>query len=420
MEEQLKKAKEILSKYKQEHLLQFYDELLEDEQRKLLNQILSIHFDEILQLYEKSKLDVLDSTEEVEPLPFVDKSKLSEKDLSFYSDIGKRSIQAGEIAVVTLAGGQGSRLGFKGPKGTFELDTLPKISLFEIICNYLKESSKYYGITIPWYIMTSSSNHQATIDFFKQHHFFHYPEQSISFFVQEDLPIINTEGKLILEEIYKIKMASNGNGNLFHSLQKHHLLDDMKHKNIKWTFIGGVDNVLLNPVDPIFIGLTIASKNPVASKSLFKKNPDSRDWVFAKKYGRPAIVDCENFVSELSKIQDDTGTYLYRETNMLAHMFSVDALCKLAASSLPYHRAFRKSAFVNYEGMKQVPEKPNIYKFEQFVFDAFSEFDMLTLLSVNPSEEFAPIKDFNGPYNPEVAKKLYEKNVLHCEIVDET
>jgi len=162
MEEQLKKAKEILSKYKQEHLLQFYDELLEDEQRKLLNQILSIHFDEILQLYEKSKLDVLDSTEEVEPLPFVDKSKLSEKDLSFYSDIGKRSIQAGEIAVVTLAGGQGSRLGFKGPKGTFELDIVPKKSLFEILCDNLKKANAEYNVTIPWYIMTSIYNDEQS------------------------------------------------------------------------------------------------------------------------------------------------------------------------------------------------------------------------------------------------------------------
>lgn len=420
MEEQLKKVKEILSIYEQEHLLQFYDELSEQEKQQLLKQILSIDFDEILQLYEKSKLDILDSTEEVEPLPFMDKSKLSKKELSLYFHIGIEAIKSGELAVVTLAGGQGSRLGFRGPKGTFELDTVPKISLFEIICNYLKKAASCYGVSIPWYIMTSSGNHQATIDFFKQRNFFGYPEKDITFFVQEDLPIIDIDGKLILEEIYKVKVASNGNGNLFHSLQKHHLLNDMKSKNIKWAFIGGVDNVLLNPIDPVFIGLTIASENPVASKSLFKKNPDSRDWVFAKKYGKPAIVDCENFVSEMSKIQDENGTYLYRETNMLAHIFSFDALTSLATESLPYHRAFRKSAFVNYEGMKQVPEKPNIYKFEQFVFDAFSKFDTLTLLSVDPSQEFAPIKDFNGPYNPEVAKKMYEKNVLHCETIDET
>lgn len=420
MEEQLKKVKEILIKYKQEHLLQFYDELSSEQQGQLLKQILSINFDEILQLYEASKFNVLDSTEEVEPLPFVNKSTLSKEELSHYFYVGLKAIKNGELAVITLAGGQGSRLGFKGPKGTFKLDTVPKMSLFEIICNYLKSACLCYRVTIPWYIMTSSSNYQATIDFFKQNDFFGYPQQDIIFFVQEDLPIIDTTGKLILEEIYKVKMASNGNGNLFHSLHKHHLLEDMRKRNIKWVFIGGVDNVLLDPLDPIFVGLTVDSKNLVASKSLFKKNPDSLDWVFARKYGKPAIVDCENFVSQMSKIQDANGNYLYRETNMLAHIFSLDALSSLATVKLPYHRAFRKSAFVNYEGMKQVPDRPNIYKFEQFVFDAFSEFDMLTLLSVNPSEEFAPIKDFNGPYNPEVAKKLYEKNVLHCATNDET
>lgn len=419
MESELKKAKEILKKYNQEHLLQFYDELTNSERKYLLEQILSINFDEILCLYEKSKLDVLDSTEEIEPLPYTNKSNLSKEAYSFYSDLGAQAIKNEEIAVITLAGGQGSRLGFKGPKGTFELDTKPKVSLFEVVCNYLKDASDKFDVQIPWYIMTSSENHEATVKFFEEKNFFGYPCEQITFFVQENLPIIDTNGKLVLEELHKIKVASNGNGNLFASLQKYHLLDDMLRRNIKWAFVGGVDNVLLNPLDTLFIGLTIHSDNPISSKTLFKADPSNMDWIFAIKNGKPAIVDCENFASELSKIKDCNRNYLYRETNMLAHLFSIDALCYMKDISIPYHRAFRKSPFVNYEGMKQVPESPNIYKFEQFVFDAFSHFDGITLLRVNPMEEFAPIKDFNGPYNPEVAKKLYEKNVLHIDSIDE-
>jgi len=415
MEDQLKKAKEILIKYRQEHLLEFYNELSEKEKQNLIKQILSIHFDEILQLYEKSKFDIQDSTEEMEPLSYIIKSSLSEEDIKFYSSIGLNAIKNGEIAVITLAGGQGSRLGFKGPKGTFELDTHPKISLFEVLCNYLKAFSSQYHVTIPWYIMTSDENNEATIRFFEEKNFFDYPRDFIKFFTQENLPIIDLNGKLVLEETYKIKVASNGNGNLFSALQKHNLLDDMKKRNVKWVFVGGVDNVLLNPLDSLFIGLTIHSGNPIASKTLFKEDPENKSWVFANKNGKPSIVDCENFVSEVSKIQDENGNYLYREMNMLAHLFSIDALYHMKDMSLPYHRAFRKSPFVNYEGMKQVPEKPNIYKFEQFVFDAFSYFDHITLLRVNPEEEFAPIKDFNGPFNPEVAQKRYEKNVLHID-----
>lgn len=419
MEDQLKNAKDILKKYNQEHLLQFYDELNQVEKQFLLEQILSMNFDEILNLYEKSKFDVLDSTEKIEPLHYIDKSKLSENECTFYSNLGINTIKNGNLAVITLAGGQGSRLGFKGPKGTFELDTKPKISLFEVLCNYLKDACSKFKTIIPWYIMTSSENHEATCKFFEEKNFFDYPRDYVTFFTQENLPLIDVNGKLVLEEIYKLKVASNGNGNLFSSLQKYNLLEDMRNKNVKWAFVGGVDNVLLNPLDALFIGLTVDSGNPISSKTLFKSEPSSTDWIFAIKNGKPAIVDCENFATELSKIQDDNGNYLYRETNMLAHLFSIEALEHMKNIDIPYHRAFRKSPFVNYEGMKQVPEKPNIYKFEKFVFDSFSNFDNITLLRVNPLEEFAPIKDFNGPYNPEVAKKLYKKNVLHIDVIDD-
>lgn len=419
LETELKLVKVILEKYGQMHLLQFYDELTNDEKEALLQQILTIPFEEILHLYEKSKFDVFDSTEEISPLSYICKDALSEKEISFYSDIGNKVIKNGKIGVITLAGGQGSRLGFKGPKGTFELDTKPKISLFEVLCNYLKSASSKFHVIIPWYIMTSTENYEATVQFFENKNFFGYPRDYITFFVQENLPIIDMNGKLVLEEIYKVKVASNGNGNLFSALEKQHVLEDMKKRNLKWLFVGGVDNVLLNPLDSLFIGLTVHSGNSVSSKTLFKDNPDDISWVFAKKDGKPAIVDCENFASEVSHVQDDNGHYLYRETNMLAHLFHIDALYQMKNIPMPYHRAFRKSPFVNYEGMKQVPETPNIYKFEQFVFDAFSHFDDITLLRVNPKEEFAPIKDFNGPHNPEVAKKRYEQQILHIDTVDE-
>lgn len=232
------------------------------------------------------------------------------------------------------------------------------------------------------------------------------------FFVQDNLPIIDVNGKLILEETYKVKVGSNGNGNIFSALKKAHLLENMRARKIKWVFTGGIDNVLLNPVDPSFIGLTISSGNQISSKTIFKEDPLDPDWVFARKCGKPAIVGCENFINEVSKVKDKDGKYLYRETNMLAHIFSIDALMYMQDISLPYHKAFKKNTFINYEGMKQVPDSPNVYKFEQFIFDAFSQFDDITLLRVNPKEEFAPIKSFNGPYNPEIAKEMYEKNVL--------
>lgn len=413
MEDKLNQVKNILQKYHQEHLIQFYDELTFEQQDFLIHQILSIDFDEILNLYDMSKFKVLDTTEEIEPLPYISKTSLSENEIDFFSKIGERAIASGKVGVITLAGGQGSRLGFKGPKGTFELDTNPKISLFEILCNYLKSASQKYHVHIMWYIMTSTENHDATIQYFETKNFFGYPKEDIFFFMQDNLPLIDIDGKLVLEEIYKIKVASNGNGNLFNALYSSHLIENMTQSNIEWLFVGGIDNVLLNPLDPLFIGMTIDSGNLIGSKTLFKENPSDVSWIFARRDGSPVIADCENFVEQISQIKDSNGNYLYRETNMLAHLFHIEAIKSVQDKKLPYHRAFRKSPFVNYEGMKQVPDKPNIYKFEQFVFDVFSVFDNIFLLRVDAETEFAPIKDFNGPHNPEIAKEQYEKYVLH-------
>lgn len=287
------------------------------------------------------------------------------------------------------------------------------MSLFEILCNYIKNYAFTFKVDIPWYIMTSTNNYFDTIIFFEQNNFFGYNRSNIMFFVQENMPIIDTNGKLVLSEIYQINLASNGNGNLFKSLAKSNLIKDMEQRKLSWLSIGGVDNVLLNPLDPIFIGYTISSKCEIGSKSLFKDNPLDTSWVFARKYKKPTIADCENFVEELSKITDKKGNYLYRETNMLAHLFSLNAIKKMSSINLPYHRAFRKNSFINSEGMKQVPDYPNIYKFEQFVFDAFSYFDNIALLRVDKENEFAPIKSFNGIYNPEVAAQKYQKLVLN-------
>ena len=409
MDNKLDKVKEILMKYEQTHLIQFYSELTETQKSFLLNQILNIDFQEILDLYEESKINVLDSTEEIEPLDYSIKSSFSASKVKQLEGLGLKAIKSGKIGIITLAGGQGSRLGFSGPKGTFCLETIPKKSLFEILCDYLKKYSLKFKINIPWYIMTSSDNHFDTISFFEQNNFFGYDRNSIMFFTQENMPIIDINGKLVLSEIYRVNLASNGNGNVFRALKKSNLIRDMENKKLQWLFIGGIDNVLLDPLDPVFIGYTINSKYEVGSKCLFKELPQDLAWVFAKKNNKPSIVDCENFVEQLSEITDNKGKFLYRETNMLAHLFSLNAIKKMSNISLPYHRAFRKNAFVNEEGMKQVPDNPNVYKFEQFVFDAFSYFDNIALLRVNPEEEFAPIKDFNSNFNPEVAAEKYER-----------
>ena len=406
----LEQAKEILSTYNQEHLIYFYDELNDEQKDMLLNQIIKINFEEITNLYNKSMKNEPFIKNSISPLEHIEKEKLSCDEITEYTKLGDSIISSNSFAVVTMAGGQGTRLGYKGPKGTYELQTKPyKKSLFEIQCDNIKETNHKYNVTIPWYIMTSEENNEQTQKYFLEHNYFGYPKNKIKFFTQDKLPLITTKGKLILQEPYLIKEAANGNGNVFYSMKKHNIIADLEKNNIKWLSVGGIDNVLLKNVDSLLLGLTIKNNYQIASKSIFKEDPLEKTAVYCKKYNKPAILDYDNIDLKLSMSKYKNGMFKYREANMLSHLMSIEAVKKVSDITLPYHRAFKKNPFVNSEGVKEVPSKPNSFKFENFIFDAFSYFDDMLLLRVDANKEFAPIKDFTGIYNPETALEKYKQ-----------
>lgn len=397
--------KQVLIKYNQEHLLRFYDELESSEKRALTTQIKHLDFNKISSLYEHSMLDDSIDSSRISPIPYIDKSCLSKDELNYYTSIGNEIIKNNKLAVITLAGGQGTRLGYKGPKGSYEIDVPPKKSLFEFVCDYLKQVRDDFGVELNWYIMTSPSNDIETRVYFENKDFFGYSKNKIKFFIQSTLPIIDTSGKIILDKTYQIKEGSNGNGDVFRAFAEAGYIEHLKRDNIDFVFIGGIDNILLNPVDPLFLGLTADKKYEIASKSLEKTDLTTYEWVFANVDNKPSIVDPKN----LEDIYEKTscGKYLYNQKNMLAHLFSTKAFEKLVPVHLPYHRAFKKNDFINEEGMKEVASKPNSFKFEKFIFDSFKFFDKILLLQVKPEDEFAPIKSFTGKATPETALKLY-------------
>ena len=409
MEDNLNKAKQILKQYHQEHLLHFYEEISEEEKSMLLKQILRIDFKQILDLYNNSMKSVTSSSEKISPLPHIEKNLLSNTELSYYISLGEAVIKNNSFAVVTMAGGQGTRLGYKGPKGTYMLDLFPvKKSLFQIMAEDIKRNNEKYNTIIPWYIMTSDDNDLQTKKFFELNDFFEYPKEKIKFFKQDKLPLIDITGKLILQEPYLIKEASNGNGNVFKSLKANNIIKDLENNNIQWISFGGIDNILLKNFDPLFLGLIISHNLEIGSKSILKKEPLEKTAVYCKKDGKPAILDYDDINLELSESKlINTNTYLYREANMLSHIMSLEAIKKVSTIALKYHRAYKKNSFVNFEGVKQVPDKPNTFKFENFIFDAFAYFDDMLLLRVDENEEFAPIKDFTGIYNPDTAIEKY-------------
>lgn len=401
MDTELHNTMQILKKYNQEHLLGFYDELTDSQKEILLSQINQVDFAQMEQLYLRSTMDDSIAFERISPISFIDKTKLTHEEIADYSSIGNQAITSGKLAVITLAGGQGTRLGYKGPKGSYEIDVPPKKSLFEFACDHLKKLYKSSGMYLNWYIMTSPTNDIATKDYFENKNYFDYPKEKIKFFIQNTLPIIDIDTKVILETPYSIKTGSNGNGDIFKAFSSAGLIEDLEQNNIEWVFIGGIDNILLKIIDPLFLGLTIAGSYQIASKSIRKSILSDSDWVFANVDGHPSIIDPINLKPEVFE--------KYSQKNILAHLFSINAMKKLSNAELPYHRAFKKCDFINSEGMKEVPTKPNSFKFEKFIFDAFSQFDRILLLEVLPNEEFAPIKSFTGNETPETALELYKK-----------
>ena len=290
MNEKYEKAKELVKKHHQEHLLKFYDELDDEKKKELLDQILTIDFDLMEKLYHDAKkpLDLENVT--VEPIDYVDKSKMTATEIKAYEEKGIEAIKANKFAVVTMAGGQGTRLGHKGPKGTFDMGLPSHKSLFELLCDNLKRANEKYGVVIPWYIMTSRENNAATVDFFKKNKYFGYPKESIKFFIQGELPMISVDGKILLDENKMVKKAADGHGGTLKAMGKEKIIKQMKADGIEWVFVSGVDNVLVKSVDPLLLGMSIENKVLGSVKTIEKTDPKEKVGVFCRKNKKVMVL----------------------------------------------------------------------------------------------------------------------------------
>ncbi len=405
MEHNLEEIRRTLKKYNQEHLLNFYEKLDEQKQGKLLEQIENIDFELINSLYDKTKKENVNENAKIEPIDFIDKYKLNEN-YKHYEEIGEKAIRAGKLAVVTMAGGQGTRLGHNGPKGTFDIGLDSHKSLFELLLDYIKEQNTKYNVQIPWFIMTSKENNQATVDFFEKNKYFGY-EKNIYFFIQGQLPMVDTEGKILIGEDYLIKEAADGHGGVYESLVKSKMVDKMKELGIEWVFIGGVDNCLVKMVDPVLMGIAIDKGVTAAGKSVVKANPHEKVGAFCKKNGKPSVVEYSEITDEMAEATDENGELLYGESHILCNLFNISAIERMGSEPLPYHSAFKKATYIDKDGNKVVPTSPNAFKFEAFLFDAFGEVDDMAILRVKREEEFAPVKNAEGVDSPETARELY-------------
>lgn len=409
MEEKYYEAKRTLQEYNQEHLLSFYEKLTEEKREELLKEILSIDFKQLETLYRGINSTKTNSEQKIEPIEYVDEAKLTEEQKQNYTQKGKEVLKSGKYAVITMAGGQGTRLGHNGPKGTFKLGIEPDKSLFEILCDKLKKLQIEYNVTTPWYIMTSKENNDDTVKFFEENNYFGYPKEAIKFFKQGEIPMIDKNGKILLTEEGLVKEAADGHGGIFEAMFKNNVVEDLKTKNIEWIFIGPIDNPLVQMTDELMIGYSVSEGVLATGKSIVKANPKEKVGVFCKRDGRPSVVEYTEISEEMAEETDENGELKFGESHINCNLFNIKAIEKIGNDKLPYHTAFKKATYIDTEGNTIKPTEPNCYKFESFIFDAFEKIDRMGILRGSRENEFAPVKNAEGVDSPETARELYKK-----------
>lgn len=397
-----------LKEYNQQEIVDLLNLLSDDEKEKIYNQIINLDFEQIDKLYnELSKKEKI-GTDNIEEILALNKDKLSSEELNKYNQLGENIIKNNEYALVTMSGGQGTRLGFDKPKGEFLVNIKPEPKfLFQVLAEKLEEVNKKYNVIIPWYIMTSTENDEEIKRFFNEHNNFGYSNEYLKFFRQEDLPLITENKKLILGKNKLIKEAANGNGGIFNAMHKNGILSDMEQRGVKWIFIGSIDNILLKIADPTLIGLAVDRKVEIATKSLMKNSPDEKVGAICKSDGKIKVIEYSEMSEEMKNKRNEDGELTFGESHIMCNLFSINALNTLANKELPYHIAHKKSEYLDNKGEIIKPTEPNVYKFETFIFDSWIYFDDIAILRGKRDEDFAPIKNKEGVDSPETAIELY-------------
>ncbi len=400
-------AKKKLEQYGQTHVLKYYDELSESEKAELLQQIEDTDF---AVLENCKNLGHSAGRGKFEPLAAMQVSEI-EKRKDEFKKIGVETIKAGKVAAVLLAGGMGTRLGSDNPKGMYDIGLTKPVYIFQrIIENLLDTVKQADGSYIHLFIMTSEKNNDATVNFLKEHKFFGYPEDKVTFFKQDMAPASDYEGKVYMEGKNRISTSPNGNAGWYSSMLKAGLRDVILKEGIEWIDIFAVDNVLQRIADPCFVGATVNAGVACGAKVVRKNAPDEKVGVMCLEDGMPSIVEYYELSQEMMDAKDENGDPAYNYGVILNYLFNEKALYDIAQKTLPLHVVEKKIPYIDENANLIKPEKPNGCKFEQLVLDMIHMLDSCLPYEVVREHEFAPIKNKEGIDSVESARELCKKN----------
>lgn len=388
----------------QTHLVSHAERLTGAARARFLASLADQDWDEIARLV---RLHVLHHTDEKIPSQIAP-AKVHELDApadrARYREIGERLISQSKIAAFTAAGGQGTRLGFEGPKGCYPAGPVTKKSLFQIFAEGILATRRKYECMVPWYILTSPLNNAVTLAFFEEHRFFDLGRDNVHFVQQGTLPsfCLHT-GRVLLAAPGEIATNPDGHGGSITALHKSGALAQMHREGIEHISYFQVDNPLVHVIDPVFVGLhsgAPSSSAEMSSKAVAKSGPSEKVGVFCDVDGRTRVIEYSDLPQSLSNETDTNGNLRYEAGSIALHMMGVEFLRRVAtdpAFSLPLHRAVKKVSCIDPESFQRVaPIEPNAMKLERFVFDAIPMCAASAVVRTRREEEFAPIKNPTG------------------------
>jgi UDP-N-acetylglucosamine/UDP-N-acetylgalactosamine diphosphorylase len=407
-----------LQSFGQEHLLRWWDDLNDEERRILQEQIEAVDFETVADHYNSNR-DATEVSEDrerasrAEPPTKLVRLPCSDAERSVWEAAeirGQEILAAGKVGAILVAGGQGSRLNFHHPKGMFPIGPVSEASLFQIFAEQLLATSRRAGVTIPYYIMTSDSTHEETVQFFESRSHFGLDPQNVFFFRQGNMPAIDIQtGRLLLSEKGQLALSPNGHGGILEALSQAGLLSQMREAGIEYLYYHQVDNPTAIVCDPAFLGLHAKHGSELSTKVVSKRDPSEPMGVVVDVDGQTQIIEYSHLTTEAANAVDDSGSLNMWAGNTAIHLINRALLDRLIADKveLPYRLAAKYVPHLDETG-KQTQQsdgaRPNAYKFERFIFDVLPLATTSLVVEADRAREFNPVKNATGGDTPETAK----------------
>jgi UDP-N-acetylglucosamine/UDP-N-acetylgalactosamine diphosphorylase len=395
-----------LREHGQEHVLAGWDRLSDAEREGLLQQMRGLDLGQLRRLYEQRERSfAVPPAERIAPVPVIG----LDADAREARRLGEEALRRGEVAVLLVAGGQGSRLGFDHPKGLFGVGPVTGKSLFQIHAEKVLALRRRYGRPLPFLVMTSPATDAETRAFFREHHVFGLPEGEVFFFCQGTMPALDmATGRLLLEGPGRLFLSPNGHGGTLTALADGGLLDRLRRQGFRQVFYFQVDNPLVKVADPAFLGHHVQAGAEVSAKIVPKESPTDKLGNLVLVDGRLTMIEYSDLPEGLARQTDANGRLRIWAGSPAIHVFDVGFLQRVVGggATLPFHTARKKvPCFDAGAGRTVEPAKENALKFEQFIFDVLPLADRWAVVETSRREEFMPLKNASGADSPETVRQ---------------